>query len=61
MGGKTLNSIITDPDGAMQNAITTVFPRTHLKFYLLHISNNVMIHLKYLKSNHSKFEKEYND
>ncbi|XP_077242695.1 protein FAR1-RELATED SEQUENCE 5-like [Tasmannia lanceolata] len=59
MWGKAPSCIITDMDGAMQNAIRTVFPNTCHRFCSWHISRHLVEHIPAMRDSTSDFAKDY--
>ncbi|XP_077215973.1 protein FAR1-RELATED SEQUENCE 7-like [Tasmannia lanceolata] len=59
MFGRAPGCIITDMDGAMRNAIRTVFPNTRHRFCSWHISNHLLEHVPLMRDPTSEFPKDY--
>ncbi|XP_077219068.1 protein FAR1-RELATED SEQUENCE 5-like [Tasmannia lanceolata] len=59
MFGRAPGCIITDMDGAMRNAIRTVFPNTRHRFYSWHISKHLLEHVPSMRDPTSEFPKDY--
>ncbi|XP_077245946.1 protein FAR1-RELATED SEQUENCE 5-like [Tasmannia lanceolata] len=59
MFGKAPGCIITDMDGAMRNAIQSVFPSTRHRFCYWHIKKHLVEHIPAFRDPTSDFEKDY--
>ncbi|XP_077231121.1 protein FAR1-RELATED SEQUENCE 5-like [Tasmannia lanceolata] len=59
MFGRPPGCIITDMDGAMRNAIRSVFPNTHHRFCSWHISKYLLEHVPLMRDSTSDFPKDY--
>ncbi|XP_077215612.1 protein FAR1-RELATED SEQUENCE 5-like [Tasmannia lanceolata] len=59
MFGRAPGCIITDMDGAMRNAIRTVFPNTRHRFCSWHISKHLLEHVPLMRDPTSEFPKDY--
>ncbi|XP_077223495.1 protein FAR1-RELATED SEQUENCE 5-like [Tasmannia lanceolata] len=59
MFGRAPGCIITDMDGAMRNAIRTVFPNTHHRFCSWHISKHLLEHVPLMRDPTTEFSKDY--
>ncbi|XP_077221923.1 protein FAR1-RELATED SEQUENCE 5-like [Tasmannia lanceolata] len=59
MFGKAPGCIITDMDGAMRNAIQSVFPTTRHRFCYWHIKKHLVEHIPAFRDPTSDFEKDY--
>ncbi|XP_077212853.1 protein FAR1-RELATED SEQUENCE 5-like [Tasmannia lanceolata] len=60
MYGKASGAIITDMDGAMRNAIKTVFPNTRHRFCSWHIGRHLVENVATMREAESEFLKDYN-
>ncbi|XP_077252374.1 protein FAR1-RELATED SEQUENCE 5-like [Tasmannia lanceolata] len=60
MFGKAPGAIITDMDGAMRNAVRSVFPNTRHRFYTWHIHKHLIENVAAIRDADSELHKDYN-